>query len=193
MTDIKKIYHSDNGNSLNIDTGGALKRNGIDITPDLDKMAGVTATAAELNAAADVGTRVVSIADAATYTVLAANSGKTHVVPDLSQDIAIALPAAAAGLEYRFLYSGVAADTSDWEIDTGSDTNFFLGGLFHLDTDAGPPTTFAVVAPDGDSNSVATVLTPEEGTIIDMVCDGTNWILSGHVASATVPDFADQA
>lgn len=137
--------------------------------------------------------RAVFVADATTYTVLASNSGKTHVLPDLTANITITLPAVQAGLEYEFVYKGVAADGQNWVIDTGSDTNYYLGGLVHLDHDAGSAGDEVVpIAGDGNSNSKLTVVTPSVGTVVKMVCDGTNWILSGFVNSATVPSFADQ-
>ncbi|MCP4002215.1 MAG: hypothetical protein GY727_14995 [Gammaproteobacteria bacterium] len=129
----------------------------------------------------------ISISDAATYTVLAENSGLTHIIPNLTADIVITLPTAVAGLEYTFIYGGVAADAQDWSIQTGSDTNFYLGGVHHSDVDGG---TQAAVSGNGSDDANLSVLTPEEGTRIHLVCDGTNWILSGTVASVTVPAFS---
>lgn len=139
------------------------------------------------------GVGVVVVPDAATYSVLAKNSGKTHIIPDLTADCTITLPNPADGLEFEFLYGGVAADAQDWIITTGSDTYYYLGGLVHADHDAGSAGDEIVpIAGDGNSNSKVTVLTPHVGTRIKMVSDGTNWYLSGTVVSATVPTFADQ-
>lgn len=136
----------------------------------------------------------VSVTDAATYTVTAENSGKTHVLPNLTADITITLPTPAAGLQYSFVFGGVAADAQDWIIDASSNTNYFIGGVAHLDTDAGSAGDEVVpVAGDGNSNSIFTVLVPDVGTRVSIECDGTNWILSGSVVSATAPTFADQA
>lgn len=135
----------------------------------------------------------VAVPDATTYTITAANSGKVHLVPNLTADAVFTLPAAAAGLAYTLVYAGVAADAQDWLVDTGADANFFLGGVIHADTDAvGAGIEIVAVAPDGNSNSKLTVLTPHVGTRIDLVCDGTSWYLSGMVASTTAPSFADQ-
>lgn len=133
----------------------------------------------------------VVVPDAATYTVLAANSGKIHIFPDLTADCVITLPTAAAGLHYEFWYGGVAADAQDWQFDTGSDTNFYLGGFVELDASGG---TVVAEAPDGNSNSIVNVLTPGVGTIVKMVCNGTNWYLSGTVQSDTADSvtWADQ-
>lgn len=160
---------------------------------ELNLLSGLGATAAELNAAADVSVRLVSIPDATTYAVLVANSGKPHVFPDLTATCTAALPAEAAGLEYDFYYKGVAADAADWVFDSGANANFFLGGLLHCDTDAGPAgAETKIIAGNGTSNSKLTIKTPAEGTYVKLICDGTHWIVSGVAVSATVPAFADQ-
>jgi hypothetical protein len=157
------------------------------------ELMGITATAAELNGATDVSSRLVSITDAATYTALAANSGKTHVFPDLTASCTVTLPAVASGLEFTFISKAFAADAQNWVFDTGSATNFYLGGLAFADTDAGAGADeiHAGVFPDGNSNDIMTIVTPGAGTRIHMICDGTNWIVNGQVFSATVPTFAD--
>jgi hypothetical protein len=132
----------------------------------------------------------VSVPDAATYTVRAENSGLTHYIPNLTADITITLPAPKAGLWFEFAYSGVAADAQDWIINTGSDTNYFDGGLQFIDNDTD---VVAPIAGDGNSNSKLTVLTPDVGTRIRVESrNGTLWTLSGFVGSATIPSFADQ-
>ena len=78
---------------------------------------------------------IVKVADAATYTMLAADSGKIHIMPDLTADCTISFPTEAVGLVFEFWYGGTAADAQDWTFDTGSDTNYFVGGAHHADTD----------------------------------------------------------
>ena len=129
----------------------------------------------------------VSVPDATTYTVLAQNSGLTHIMPDLTADCVVTLPAARAGLEYRFIYGGNAIEQHDWSINATSATAYFLGGLVHID-DA--PAANSIIS-DGNSNDRIVVLVPEGGTFIDLVCDGTNWIASGVVVAASAPSFAD--
>lgn len=132
----------------------------------------------------------VTIPDATTYTVLADNSGLTHYVPNLTSGITITLPTPKAGLWFEFSYYGVAADAVDWIITTGSDTNYYDGGLQFIDNDTD---VVAPIAPDGNSNSKLTVVTPDVGTRIKVESrNGTLWTLSGHVGSATIPSFADQ-
>jgi hypothetical protein len=153
--------------------------------------AGITATAAEINAA--TASRFVNVTDAATYTILAADSGKIHIMPNFTASCTLALPAVAAGLEYTFIGKAVAADAQNWIIQSASATNFFLGGVSFADTDAGSGADeiHAGIWSNGSSNDFLTVVTPGAGTRIHMICDGTNWIVNGQVFSATVPAFSD--
>lgn len=134
----------------------------------------------------------IAVADA-DYTVLAQDTGQVYLVANVSADRTFTLPSVEDGLEYEFVATVVAADGHAWIIDTGSDTNYFLGGLLFADTDAGSSgTEVALAAGDGDSNSVLTINIPAPGTRVKVTCDGTNWVLSGVVVSATAPSFANQ-
>ncbi len=150
----------------------------------------IDATAVEINAACDVSARApVVITDAATYTLLAANSGKLHLLPDMTQNSAISLPAVAAGLDYEIMYSGVAADAHDHTFDSGSDTNFYFGSVQFHDTD---DDSTVDVPSDNDSNSILTINNAYAGTVIKITCDGVNWYIRGIVLSDTTPAFTDQ-
>ena len=157
------------------------------------ELMGVTATAAEINAAADAGSRFVNVTDAATYSVLAADSGKIHIMPNFTASCTLTLPTAASGLEYIFIGKAVAADAQDWIIKSPSATNYFLGGVSFADTDAGAGADeiHAGVWSNGSTNDFLTVVTPGAGTRVHVICDGTNWIVNGQVFSATVPAFSD--
>ena len=137
---------------------------------------------------------VVFVQDAAAITLSKDNSGKIHVMPDLTADCTITMPSEEEGLSYEFWYGGTAADAQDWTFDTGSDTNYFVGGLVRHDTDNGGDDT-AVVDSDNNSNSKLGVLTPVAGTHVMMVCDGVKWYVNGTVVSATDTGitFADQS
>lgn len=130
----------------------------------------------------------VVITDAATYTLLAANSGKAHILTDLAQNTDIDLPAEADGLNYEIWYCG-ATETHDHTIDSQNDTNYFIGGVGHNDTDG---ETSASVTSDGANNSKLTINNAETGTFIKLTCDGTNWYVTGSVFSDTAPAFANQ-
>jgi hypothetical protein len=136
------------------------------------------------------GPDYIYVPDATPYTVLAANSGKLHILPDFTADTTLNLPAPAAGLDFEFVHGTRVADAQNTIINTGSDTNFYLGSVYHQDTDGG---TMALVSPDGNSNSKLTLVTPTNGTMVRMIADGVNWtLIKSHVCSATVCSFADQ-
>lgn len=133
----------------------------------------------------------VSVTDAATYTVLSYNSGKLHVFPNLTADCTVTLPAAESGLSYELIYGGAAADAQDWIINTAVASSLFKGGLVHLDADAGSAGDEVVpVYADASNDDTMTILTPEVGTRILLVSDGTHWYVTGTVVSATAPTFA---
>jgi len=170
---------------------GSLSRHGnlVELTrpdyPDGNVRSAATKQAA---ARANLGLgSIVAIPDATTYTVLATDSGKTHVLPNLTANCTISLPTAAAGLEYEFVGKAVAADAQNWIIAAGVP---YIGAVVFLDTDD-PADTVAAVYPNGSSNDNFTVVTPGGGTRVKVTCDGTNWIINGVIVSATVPTFAD--
>lgn len=140
------------------------------------------------------GVGYVAVPDAATYTVLAANSGKVHALPNFTANCTVSLPAPALGLEFEFVGSGFAADAQSWIFTTGSDLLFFLGGVLHLDTDADAAGDEVVsVFPDGNSNSKLTCAVPNPGgSRVRFIADGTHYIIQGQIAGATAPAFADQ-
>lgn len=135
----------------------------------------------------------VTVPDAATYTVLAQNSGLTHWLPDLTADITITLPAPKAGLKFKFAYAGATADAQDWLIVAAS--SYFKGGGLHVDSDAGSGADECIpVFSDGDSNDNLTVLTPQAGTWVEVECgDDATWYVNAMVvsASASALAFAD--
>jgi len=144
----------------------------------------IDATAAEINSAADVSGRHVDTGDVNTHVLLVADSGKLHTIPQVTGDIAITLPTPAAGLEYRFALAATAAEGDSYVLTATSD---FVGGLAQIDTDG---SASAVVA-DGTSKNTCTVIDPLAGTTFTIICDGTNWLISGFVLSATPPTFTD--
>ncbi len=157
------------------------------------ELMGITATAAEINARSAAASRFVNVTDAATYAVLAADSGKMHIMPNFTASCTLTLPTAAAGLEYTFIGKAVAADAQDWIIKSPSATNYFIGGVSFADTDAGAGADeiHAGIWSNGSTNDFLTVVTPGAGTRVYVICDGTNWIVNGQVFSATVPAFSD--
>lgn len=136
----------------------------------------------------------VKIAAATTAKTLThADSGSVFYVEDLTGDCTFTLPSNSAGIWYEFMYAGVAADAQDWVFQSASATNYFLGGVVHLDTDADAAGDEVVmVASDGNSNDFFRVLVPQPGTRVRIESiDDTNWVVSGYVVAATAPTFAD--
>ena len=134
----------------------------------------------------------VALADASSTSLTAAtNGGRTNVVVDVSQASTYVLPTPSAGLSFRFIYGGAAADASSHLIATSGNTLFFKGALVHHDTDQTGQTS-AVVYSDGNSNSELTMAIPQ-AYVIDIVGhSSTVYYISGWVASNTAPAFADQ-
>lgn len=180
------------GAQLNINTGTAATATWVFIPSNALNLSGIAATAAEINAAADVSARRVAVADA-DYSILAANSGRPHLVANVSADRTFTFPAEADGLEFEFYAQVAAADGHDWIFDTGSNTNYFLGGVVFLDSDAADTgDEVSTVGSDLNSNSKFQINLPDAGTYLKFICDGTLWTVSGMVISTTAPAFADQ-
>jgi hypothetical protein len=132
----------------------------------------------------------VETTDAAAYSILAANSGKIHIVPDLTADCTFTLPAVERGLNYELWYGGAADDAQDWIINTAATADLFKGGVVQLDPTEATLTEVVPVYADFSNDDTLTVLTPNAGTMIKFYCDGTSWFLNGFVVSDTVPTIA---
>lgn len=145
----------------------------------------ITATAAQINAVAagTLNAAFVSVPDAATYTVLAADSGKTHILPDFTASCTLTLPAAASGLRYHFIGKASAADAQNWVFT--SPAPFLKGGVTWSAAAAN-----AAVFGNGTTHVTMTVVTPSGGTFVTVYYDGTNWIVNGQIMSVTTPAFS---
>ena len=140
-----------------------------------------------------VATKPVTVPDAATYTFLVKDSGKLHIIPDLTADCTFTLPsvANASGLTYQLAYSGAAADGQDWIIVTAATTELFKGGVvFHDENIGGAGIEVLAVYADFSNDDTFTILTPQVGTDVVLTSDGASWIVNGTVISDTVPTFA---
>ena len=86
---------------------------------------------------------------------LAANGGRTTVIPDVSADRVYTLPDPTTAGEYYHIvgFGALAADGHDITIQgvNADNTTFFHGAVVHHDTDQTAQTS-AVVWGDGDSN-----------------------------------------
>lgn len=135
--------------------------------------------------------RFKAVTDAAAITILEADSGKVHLMPDLTADATITLPAAKNGLNYIFRYVGGAADAHDWLFVAAAAAQLIKGGVLHLDTDAGAGADELVpVFANGSSHYQLDFDTPNVGTQIELYCDGTYWYATGLCCGVTAPAFA---
>ena len=154
-----------------------------------------TVAAGDITVTGSIEPDVVVVSDTNAYTVLDNNSGQIHIVPDLTADCTITMPAEAANQYYKFVYAGGAADGQDWVIDTGTNSAYFVGGLTQIDVTGVGTNVVTQYYSDGNSNSKLGVLTPEAGTVVNLLCeDGTTWYVWGTVYSDTDTGvtFADQ-
>jgi len=133
----------------------------------------------------------VILTDASASLTEATHAMRTVVTIDNSADRTFTLPTPIAGMEFKFIYGHTAADGHDVLISAGSgNTLFFKGGVVHHDTDETGQTS-AMVFSDGNSNEVFQMNLPA-GFEINLVASSTTvWYISGWVASATAPTFAD--
>ncbi len=131
----------------------------------------------------------VTLADASSTTLTAAtNGGRTNMVVDVSQNSSYVLPTPHAGLTFKFIYIGAAADASDHFIKTAGNSIFFKGALLHCDSDNN---TNAVVFSDGDSNSIISILTPNCYEVNLVGVSATVYAVSGFVSDVSAPTFTD--
>ena len=121
----------------------------------------------------------------------ALHAHRSIVTIDLTADRTFTLPTPIAGMTLRFIYGHTAADGHDVLIAAGSgNTLFFKGSVVHHDTDETGQTS-AMVFSNGSSNEVFQMNVPA-GFEINLVASSTTvWYISGWVASATAPTFAD--
>ena len=116
----------------------------------------------------------------------ATHSGRTLVVPALTANRTLTLPSPVAGSNFKIVYGGAAEETENLIIDTGSDTNFYIGGVLHI---TGTP---ASIYADGNSNSKLTLTDFGLMEINITAKDSTNWYIWGYQQGADAPAFADQ-
>ena len=83
----------------------------------------------------------------------ATHSGRVLAVPALASNRTITLPAPVAGATFKFIYAGAAEEAENLIIITPGNTNFFLGNVQHLDTNADNVSVYA----NGSSNSKLTL------------------------------------
>ena len=132
----------------------------------------------------------VFVADATPYTVLAANSGKLHIILEQTSSITLNLPTIAAGLSYKFVMGGVDTEAQNWII-VATTPSFYNGGILWGDLDGGfAADELGVVYANGTSHLTLTVTTPAAGTEIEIYSNGTEWFVHATVISDSTPVFS---
>ena len=127
----------------------------------------------------------------------AAHSDRVICITNVGQDSVITLPTPIVGMTFEFITSegatggNTAADGHDVQIATASSSIFYAGQIVHHDTGETGQTT-VVIWPDNNSNSEFNMLLPASVHIWLYAVSTTIWALSGWVASASTPTFADQ-
>jgi hypothetical protein len=144
-------------------TGPVISNNGFQVTP-------------------------VELADGDITITKLTHGGRINFVPDGGQDNTYTLPAPEAGVSYRFVYGGAAADATDAIFVTPGNANFYIGGVTFLDTD----NEISAVFSDGNSNSSLQINVPAGFDVTFIGVDSTNYRVMGSVTSATAPTFGDQ-
>ncbi len=136
-------------------------------------------------------TAPVVLTDASASLTEATHAGRTIVTIDNTADRTFTLPTPIAGMTFKFIYGHTAADGHDVIISAGTGNSiYFKGGVVHHDTDETGQTS-AMVVSDGNSNETLQLNNPA-GFEINLVASSTTvWYVSGWVASATAPAFAD--
>src|SRR3990167_9086344 len=128
----------------------------------------------------------VFVADAAPYAVLAADSGRLHIILEQASSITLNLPVIAAGLSYKFVMGGVATEAQNWVI-VATTPSFYNGGVSWDDSNA--VASPVPVYGNGTSHLTLTATTPEAGTAIEIYSNGTEWFVCGAVFSTATPAF----
>ena len=127
-------------------------------------------------------------------TLLASESGEMICldISGITADRTITLPTAAAGLNYEFMITKTDA-TYDVIIksDNSGTENFYMGGVVHLDSDlASGAAKVSPVISDNSNDTLLHLICPQAGTHVKVVCDGTNWYLTGTVVADVAPTIS---
>lgn len=140
---------------------------------ELNILDGVTATAAEINMAADSSANLEVVTT--TNVLTAAESGKILILNSATPFVTT-LPAVAAGLRFKFICGATGPTGGNHTIvpDAANDNTIYGLALVNgTDTPA---------SAEGSINLVADKFIA--GDYIEVVCDGTNWYVSGMVETA---------
>ena len=137
----------------------------------------------------------VTLADTAAISLTeATHAGRLIIGPNVGQTSTWTLPTPIAGMSFHFVAPLIALATEDTNsivISAGTGNSiYFKGRLTFLDIDA-TASDVSVIGGDNDSNETITIATAGSYDITIVGISATIWMVSGYVASDTVPAFAD--
>ena len=135
-----------------------------------------------------IGDGPVALGDEAKTLTNATHSGRTLVVPAITANRTITLPAPVAGSHFKFIYGGAAEEAENLIIITPGNSNYFIGGIVHTDSNADNVSVYS----DGNSNSTLTLTDFGCFEVNILAKDSTNWLIWGYAEGEDVPAFADQ-
>lgn len=163
-----KVLVPDSNKRLDTLDVTALKVGGTSLTAtgsEINTMAGILATTAELNRATDVSTRIVSLTTTPVTASIASHEGKT-VVLNKADTLAVTLPAASgSGARFRFIV-GIAASGGSYTIATAPTTDVFAGIALGTDDDGVPANSWATAS---NSNKITMDGSTQGGKVGDIV------------------------
>jgi hypothetical protein len=166
--------------------GPVRSENGFEVISK-DSTTGAVTTEFTLNTNGMLVTPI-ALGDEDTTFTATANGGRINVVPAITSNRTITLPSPSAGVYFQIIYGGAAEEAENLILDTGSDTNFYMGGIVHMDSNADNVSVYS----DGNSNSKLTLTDFGLFEINLLAKDSTNWYIWGYQEGADVPAFADQ-
>jgi len=137
----------------------------------------------------------VTLADTAAISLTeATHAGRLIIGPNVGQTSTWTLPTPIAGMSFHFVGPLIALATEDTNsivISAGTGNSiYFKGRLTFLDIDA-TASDVSVIGGDNDSNETITIATAGSYDITIVGVSATVWMISGWVASDTIPAFAD--
>ena len=137
----------------------------------------------------------VTLADTAAISLTeATHAGRLIIGPNVGQTSTWTLPTPIAGMSFHFVGPLIALATEDTNsivISAGTGNSiYFKGRLTFLDIDA-TASDVSVIGGDNDSNETITIATAGAYDITIVGISATIWMVSGYVASDTIPAFAD--
>tara|TARA_R100001082_G_C4363412_1_gene160578 strand:- start:2606 stop:3061 length:456 start_codon:yes stop_codon:yes gene_type:complete len=134
--------------------------------------------------------RVETLDLTADKTMGAAESGEVYITTaDPAANRTLTLPAAKEGAYVKVIV-GLLITSANLIIKT-SGSALIIGNILFNDTDGTSTTDAPFVI--GDSENTLTLLGTDDGTLagsyVELICDGTNWYVTGQVIADQVPTF----